>query len=192
MNVKYETKMKDTINIRVSSPKIELDACLSSIYMHYPDYINACIDFNNNVLNCNIKYMLSESIDEKKLKDIEKEKIKSLRYQFVFNKPGFPEELKATEEKIEVTIGNSNYRAEFIINCTWDCFDKIVDKVLIRKYLLLNELEENGFVEEICPDEDEYFYDFTPEDKSTGSCIFCGDRTYDGDILCPNCANNVD
>lgn len=42
------------------------------------------------------------------------------------------------------------------------------------------------------PDDNEDCYDYDLEDRSTGNCAFCGNRTYDGDILCPDCANNVD
>ncbi len=64
-------------------------------------------------------------------------------------------------------------------------------KVVNRKDELLKELEENGFVENMLEDT-EYFDKFDPNDDNNVSCVFCGGKTKDGDILCPKCANNVD
>lgn len=64
----------------------------------------------------------------------------------------------------------------------------------MKKSDFFEEFEDDEFEEDVFSEDNECYdddYEYDPEDRSTGSCAFCGSKTY-GDILCPDCANNVD
>jgi hypothetical protein len=72
-------------------------------------------------------------------------------------------------------IGYTNKRFHYYI---------IFDKIIINRYEIIDENEDKKIEDE------EYFLDL--DSYFTSECVFCGRPVYDGDIVCSDCANNID